>query len=89
MTGLDCAICGRRLLPDDAVTSRRMRTAAASAAATRVAGYYWCHVACTDDGVKRWNRQNRPMDDPLEWVRSADPAWTRTQRPAHRGSLVR
>ena len=34
------------------------------------------HIACTKDGVERWNRENRPNRSPLLWDRAERPVWT-------------
>lgn len=52
-----CDVCGETV---DLVDAMAERTDAITEQTHRV------HRACTDEGVRRWNRENRPTDTPLQ-----------------------
>lgn len=91
----DCGTCGRPIQPDDGVVTRR---GARHPEATVVEApdldpfaedlaASWRHVACTEEGVRRWCRADRPGEGPLEWVRDAGLSWTGL-RGVERGALI-
>lgn len=51
-----CPVCDEEIHLIDAYSERKD---ASSGEFMRV------HRACTEEGVKRWNRENRPLTDPL------------------------
>jgi hypothetical protein len=43
------------------------------------------HVACTAEGVRRWNREGQPHESPLDWSRYEQVTWfwPRSDRSPH------
>lgn len=76
----DCATCAEEIEPRDQLTVRRFPEGpnpdAEEVARSVSRGGCYVHLACTDDGTKRWLRAGRPADDPLSWVRQNGLNWT-------------
>ena len=70
--GTDCYVCESRIKDGDIIAS----------VGTGAQGFLPAHITCTKDGVERWLRENRPMADPLTWMRTARPTWS--GQDAHR-----
>ena len=66
-SGEDCEVCDEPILDGDAIVG-------GVSVEPGVVGR--AHVACTKDGVERWNRENRPNRSPLLWDRAERPVWT-------------
>jgi hypothetical protein len=74
----ECAICAEAVRWDDQMTARG--GAVNPHCENPIEGYgasdyRWVHIACTGDGVRRWIREGRPGENPLQWVRSEDLSW--------------
>lgn len=71
----DCEHCNEPILPGDAVTK------VPPLETTYTHTEKLVHVACTKQGVERWNRLNRPYQSPLLWDRADRPKWRGGERP--------
>lgn len=72
-TGRDCEMCGEPILDGDVIVSL---DAGPTTAVRHSSRWTPAHIACTKDGVERWNRENRPNRSPLLWDRAERPTWT-------------
>jgi len=91
-----CPVCTDRIGRCDDVSRRRMRAPPvdtdrlldASAASDGDNDYWWVHIGCTGDGVRRWLRAGRPAESPVEWVRQNGLRWTGLDSAGYRGGMV-
>lgn len=87
MVDIDCAGCGREIRACDQVI-RGVDTPHPDADYVsdvdpnlRGRSDYWRHVCCSKEGMERWNRLNRPHNDPVLWMRLDKPNWTDFMQP--------